>query len=314
MANDTLTVRPAGPGDAQDICALLNAVDLAEIGRPETDLGSVEADLNHPDVDLAADSWLAFQGGRLVAYGLVWADSGPGLIDGDHYVLPGRDRAGLAVLSRMEDRARRMASGAGRGSRLRLQLNVRPTLDLTLLTGRGYRSVRRYQVMTRALGPAADLPPAAPAGLVLRDCAGNEADRRRAHALVEETFAAHFGHAERDYEAWLDHVDGRRLDWSLVWIASLPGEGDTAVLVTRDDRTSMGWISHIGVRKEARGRGVGSHLLRHAFAAYAARGRDTLGLGVDTLNETGALALYEAHGMTLHYAVDTWELKLHPQG
>lgn len=314
MATDTLTVRPAGPGDARDICALLNAVDLVEIGRPETDLGTVEADLNHPDVDLATDSWLAFQGGRLVAYALVWADSGPGRIDGDHYVLPGHDRAALALLRRMEDRARRMASGAGRGARLRLQLNVRPTLDLTLLTGRGYRSVRRYQVMTRALGPAADLPPEPPAGLVLRDCAADETDRRRAHALVEETFAAHFGHVGRDYEAWLDHVDGRRLDWSLVWIASLPGQGDAAVLFSRDDRTSMGWISHIGVREEVRGRGVGAFLLRHAFAAFAARGRDTLGLGVDTLNESGALALYEAHGMTLHYAVDTWDLPLHPQG
>ncbi|MER7337991.1 GNAT family N-acetyltransferase [Streptomyces sp. NPDC000075] len=314
MANDTLTVRPAGPGDAQDICALLNAVDLAEIGRPETDLGSVEADLNHPDVDLAADSWLAFQGGRLVAYALVWADSGPGLVDGDHYVLPGHDRAALALLRRMEDRARRMAAGTGAGARLRLHLNVRPTLDLTLLTGRGYRGVRRHQVMTRPLSAAADLPPTPPAGLLLRDCAADESDRRRAHALVEETFAAHFGHAHRTYEGWLDHIDGRRLDWSLVWIASLPGEGDTAVLVTRDDRTSMGWISHLGVRKEARGRGVGGFLLRHGFAAYAARGRDTLGLGVDTLNETGALALYEAHGMAPHYAVDTWELMLHPQG
>ncbi|MEU9034434.1 GNAT family N-acetyltransferase [Streptomyces sp. NPDC048352] len=310
---DTLTVRPAGPGDARDICALLNAVDVIEIGRPETDLGTVEADLKNPDVDLATDSWLAFQGGRLVAYALVWADSGPGRIDGDHYVLPGHDRAALALLHRMEERARRMAVGTGPGARLRIQLNVEPTLNLTLLTGRRYRSVRRYQVMTRRLGPV-DLPPAPPRGLALRDCAADEADRRRAHALVEETFAAHFGHVERPYEAWLDHVDGRSLDWSLVWIASLPGEGDAAVLFSRDDRTSMGWISHLGVRADLRGRGVGGHLLRHAFAVYAGRGRDTLGLGVDTLNESGALALYEAHGMGLHYAVDTWELPLHSQG
>ncbi|MFF4577388.1 GNAT family N-acetyltransferase [Streptomyces sp. NPDC001389] len=313
MATDTLTVRPAGPGDAPDICALLNAVDVLEIGRPETDLGGVEADLNHPDVDLAADSWLAFQGGRLVGYALVWADSGPGLIDGDHYVLPGRNPAALRLLELMETRARAMA-GAAPAARLRIQLNTRPTLDLSLLTGRGYRSVRRYQVMTRTLHPAADPLPEPPAGLVLRDCASDEADRRRAHALVEETFSAHFGHVGRDYEAWLDHVDGRRLDWSLVWIASLPGQGDVAVLVSRDDRTSMAWLSHIGVREDLRGRGVGGFLLRHGFAAYAARGRATVGLGVDTLNETGALALYEAHGMALHYAVDTWDLPLHPQG
>ncbi len=168
--------------------------------------------------------------------------------------------------------------------------------------------------MTRSLSPASDLPPAPPAGLTLRHCGDDEADRRRAHALVEETFAAHFGHVDRPYETWLDHIDGRKLDWSLVWIASLPGHGDAAVLLTRDDRTSMGWVSHIGVRKDVRGRGLGGFLLRHGFAAYAARGRDTMGLGVDTRNETGALALYEAHGMGLHYAVDTWELSLHSQG
>lgn len=119
---------------------------------------------------------------------------------------------------------------------------------------------------------------------------------------------------ERAYEPWLDHLDARRLDWSLVWIASLPGEGDVAVLLSRDDRTSMGWLSHIGVREDLRGRGIGGYLLRHGFAAYAARGRDTVGLGVDIHNETGALGLYEAHGMGLHYAVDTWELPLHSQG
>ncbi|MFE9928941.1 GNAT family N-acetyltransferase [Streptomyces sp. NPDC005533] len=307
----TLTVRPAGPGDAADICGLLNAVDMIEIGRPETDLGTVESDLNAPDVDLATDSWLAFEDGRLVAYALVWADSGPGRVDGDHYVLPGHDEAAVLLLERMEARARELTAGSGV---LRLQLNVEPTLDLSHLTGRGYRTIRRYQVMTRSLSRAADLPPAVPAGLTLRHCADDEADRRRAHALIEETFAAHFGHVDRPYESWLDHIDGRRLDWSLVWIASLPGHGDAAVLLTRDDRTSMAWVGHIGVAKELRGRGLGGFLLRHCFAAYAARGRDTIGLGVDTHNETGALGLYEAHGMGLHYAVDSWELSLHSQG
>ncbi|WP_371676816.1 GNAT family N-acetyltransferase [Streptomyces sp. NBC_01276] len=310
---DTLTVRPAGPGDASDICALLNAVDVIEIGRPETDLGTALADLNHPRVDLATDSWLALRAGRPVAYALVWNDSGPGRIDGDHYVLPGEPRAARRLLELMEARARAMAAGADR-PRLRLQLGAAPTLDPALLAGRGYRTVRRHQVMTRRLTPADAAPPVPPPGLALRDCGADRSDRRRAHALVEETFAAHFGHAPRAYEPWLDHLDARTLDWSLVWIASLPGAGDAAVLLTRDDRTSMGWISHIGVREGLRGRGVGGFLLRHGFAAYAARGRDTVGLGVDTANETGAVGLYQAHGMRPHYAVDTWELALHSQG
>lgn len=305
--SDKLTVRPAGPGDAGDICGLLNAVDMIEIGRPETDLAAVEADLNHPEVDLAKDSWLAFEGGRLVAYALVWADSGPGRVDSEHYVLPGCRAASRRLLELVEIRARELAAGAP-GASLRVQLNVKPTLDTGLLSGRGYRTVRHYQVMTRALDPAVDVAPAAPAGLALRHCGGDEAERRRAHALIEATFAEHFGHVDRPYEPWLDHIDGRGLDWSLVWIAALPAQGDVGVLLTRDDRTSMGWVSHLGVRNDVRGRGVGGFLLRHGFAAYAARGRAVMGLGVDTGNETGALALYEAHAWerTMPWTPGSW--------
>ncbi len=72
----------------------------------------------------------------------------------------------------------------------------------------------------------------------------------------------------------------------------------------------MGWSRSIGVLGEARGRGAGGFLPRHAFAAFAVRGRDTVGLGVDTANATGAPRLYGRNGMTVHFAVDTWEAVL----
>jgi ribosomal protein S18 acetylase RimI-like enzyme len=62
--------------------------------------------------------------------------------------------------------------------------------------------------------------------------------------------------------------------------------------------------------RAARGRGLGGFPLRHAFAAFAARGRDREGLGVDTSNATGAPELYAQHGMRVHYAVDTWDTVL----
>lgn len=95
----------------------------------------------------------------------------------------------------------------------------------------------------------------------------------------------------------------------MIWIAHVDdGLGDAAVVATHNDRASMAWIANLGVLRQARGRGLGSHLLRHCFGHYAALGRNRIGLGVDTDNTTGALALYERHGMTLDFAVDTWEL------
>ncbi|MER7764231.1 GNAT family N-acetyltransferase [Streptomyces sp. NPDC097619] len=305
-----LTVRPAGPTDAPEICALLNAVDVLEIGRPETDLHEVEADLLHPETDLARDSWLAFEGGRLVAYAVLWCDGDPERIDADHYVLPEHQDAGERLLALLEARAlERAREGGAARAVVHLNLNTAPTLDTGRLAARGWGRVRLHQVMTRPLSRTADVLPEPPAGLTLRNC-HEEADRRRAHALVEETFAEHFDHTPRGYEQWLADLDGDRLDWSLVWIAALDGHGDAAVVITRDDRSTMGWIRNLGVRKELRGRGVAGYLLRHAFAVYADRGRDTIGLGVDTENASGALGLYEAHGMTLYFAVDTWEVTL----
>lgn len=305
-----LTVRPATLDDAAAVCALLNEVDELEIGRADTSLAEVEADLKHPDVDLVRDSWLMFEGERLVAYGLVWDDSGGERIDMDHYTLPGRTQGALHLFDLMEARAAERAAGNGaERAVVHLHLNIAPTMDLDALRGRGWRTVRRYNVMERPLDPASDPVPSPPDGVTLRSCL-DESDRRRAHALLQESMADHFDFQPRTYEQWLDDIDGATADWSLVWIAHVDGLGDAGLLRSHNQRASMAWVGNLAVLRGARGKGLGSHLLRHAFGHYAALGRDRIGLGVDTDNSSGALALYERHGMTLDYAVDTWELTL----
>ncbi|WP_286258895.1 GNAT family N-acetyltransferase [Streptomyces graminofaciens] len=301
------TVRPATLDDAAAICALMGEVDMAELGRVDAQLDEVQADLKHSEVDLERDTWLMFGGDRLIAYGLLWDESGGERIDMDHYVLPGRSVDGLRLFDPMEARAveRAAANGASRAV-IHLSLNTTPTTDLDALRGRGWRPVRRYNCLHRPLS-AADRPPVPPAGVTLRPCA-TEADRRSAHAVLQESFTDHFDFQRRTYEQWLDDIDAENADWSLIWIARVDGLGDAAVMRTRNNRVSMGWISNLGVLREARGRGLGSLLLRHAFGHYTALGRDRVGLGVDTDNSSGALALYARHGLSLDFAVDTWEL------
>ncbi|WP_128436382.1 GNAT family N-acetyltransferase [Streptomyces cyaneus] len=302
--------RPAGLTDAAAITELLNEVDRIEIGRPETDQHEVEADLKRSDIALERDSWLAFDGDRLVAYGLLWDESGGERIDVDHYVLPDHQRAGELILDSMEARALDKAreNGAARAV-VHLHLNTEPTLDTGLIEERGWSVVRRYHVLQRPVDAATDLVPEVPSGVRLRSCA-DEADRARVHALHQSSFAEHFDFQPRTYDQWLEDVDADLLDWSLVWIVGTEELGDAGFLLARDDRAAMGWIRSIGVTREARGLGLGGLLLRHAFAAFAARGRQTVGLGVDTANATGAPALYARHGMAVHYAVDSWEAVL----
>ncbi|MEU4996722.1 GNAT family N-acetyltransferase [Streptomyces sp. NPDC021622] len=303
-----LTVRSATYDDAVNVCALLNEIDLLEIGRAETELVDVQADLRHPETDLDRDSWVAFDGERLVGYGLMWDESGGERVDIDHYSLPDHPQSALYLLDLMQARAVEQAAGNGAEQAVvHMTLSVNPTLDLQALRGRGWRVVRRYHVMDRPLSVSADQPVAPPPGVTLRSCLAED-DRRRAHALVQASFAEHFDFQARTYEQWLDDLDGERVDWALIWIAHVEGLGDAAVVRTHNDRSSMAWVGHLGVLREARGRGLGSFLLRHAFGYYAALGRERIGLGVDTDNSSGALGLYERHGMRLDFAADTWEL------
>ncbi|MGW7075328.1 GNAT family N-acetyltransferase [Streptomyces sp. NPDC054866] len=303
-----LTMRPATFDDAAAVCVLLNEIDLLEIGRADTELTEIQADLKHPEVDLEHDSWLLFDDGRLIAYGMLWDESGGERIDTECYTLPDRPQAAQYLFDLVETRAaeRAAANGADRAV-VHLHLNIAPTMDLRALRGRGWTTVRRYNSMVRPLSTDADRVAGPPPGVTLRPCLA-EPNRRRAHGLLQETFAEHFDFHPRTYEQWLDDIDAERTDWSLMWIAHVDGLGDAAVLHTHNHRTSMAWISSLGVLRQARGQGLGSYLLRHAFGHYAALGRDRIGLGVDTDNSSGALALYERHGMTLDFALQAWEL------
>ncbi|WP_409061560.1 GNAT family N-acetyltransferase [Streptomyces sp. SYP-A7185] len=303
-----LAVRPATFDDAPAVCALLNEIDLLEIGRADTELSALHADFKHSEVDLEHDSWLLSDGGGLIAYGLLWDESGGEQIDAEYFTLPGRPQASQYLLDLMEARAVELAAANGaHRAVVHLHLNTDPTVDLDALRERGWTPVRRYHSMVRPLSPDADRLPEPPPGVTLRPCLA-EADRRRAHALLQKSFADHYDFHPRTYEQWQDDIDAASADWSLVWIAHVDGLGDAAVLRTHDGRISMAWIGHLGVLRQARGRGLGSYLLRHAFGHYAALGRDRIGLGVDTDNSTGALALYERHGMTLDFALQAWEL------
>ncbi|MFD8479328.1 GNAT family N-acetyltransferase [Kitasatospora sp. NPDC059673] len=306
---DGMTVRPAAVEDAEAVCVLLNRVDEIEVGRAFTDLEEVQEDLGDPSVDLERDSWLLHDAdGQLVGYGIVRDRSAGERIDLDQYLLPGHTAAGLQLFELMEDRGAELArrNGADRAV-LHLMLNARPTFDTEALAGRGWRHMRRHHALTRDVDPKTDQFPQPPAGLRLRACA-TEDDRRTVHRLIHETFAEHYDFQPRSYEKWCADTGADSADWSLVWIAELDGHGDVAVLRTRDDRSDAAWASHIGVRSELRGRGLGGYLLRYFFAFYAERGRTRVGLGVDTANATGAPALYRDNGMVLDFAVDTWEL------
>ncbi|WP_344652205.1 GNAT family N-acetyltransferase [Cryptosporangium japonicum] len=294
-----LTVRAATLADAPAVRSLINEVDLVDTGDAGYSVEEVEGDLRRA-ADLARDSWLAYDGDRLVAYAVLWPASTGVRFDVDHYVLRDALPAGIHLLDLLTERAAEITAGAD----LHLALTPDSVLAVHALPARGWRNVRRHHVLTRTL--SVEPPPALPEGVGIR-AVTSPADEEIAYRLVQETFAGHFGFEPTPYDEWRKRMDADHRDWSLTWIASRDGV-DVGVLVGHNDREATGWVQNLGTVAAARGSGIATLLLRTAFTAFSLRGRRAIGLGVDTENVHNALRFYTGLGFELQFAADTWRL------
>jgi ribosomal protein S18 acetylase RimI-like enzyme len=76
--------------------------------------------------------------------------------------------------------------------------------------------------------------------------------------------------------------------------------------------SESGWVNELGVRRAWRKQGLGFVLLKHAFAAFYARGQKRAALGVDASSLTNATRLYERAGMRVVRQFDQFEKELRP--
>jgi ribosomal protein S18 acetylase RimI-like enzyme len=170
--------------------------------------------------------------------------------------------------------------------------------------------------MERSLRPAPAGPGEAPTGVTVRAARDDAHDRALLHRLFTETLAEHWGTAHRPEDEWWGRLRGRvGFDPSQWWIADVDGE-PAAFLMADSSRAADGggYVPLLGVRENARGRGVAKHLLLLAFAEQARRGWEWTQLTVDTGNVTGAPALYASVGMEPVEVIDLYRLVIIPPG
>ena len=83
------------------------------------------------------------------------------------------------------------------------------------------------------------------------------------------------------------------------------------LLARRWPKERVGFIDLLAVHPQARRRGLGSMLLRTAFARFAGAGLREAQLGVASDNPR-ALQLYERAGMTPRFVVDAYHRPIEP--
>jgi mycothiol synthase len=274
------------------------------------DTGYVCGQWERSGFELTTDAWVAVDAtGTVVGYGQVTRDEDD-LAASWGVVHPGRRGRGVgsALLDRIEARAAELLAGVD-GARFRHAVNAGDEAAAALLRSRGLRLARHHWFMSIELSPDVVASPA-PAGIAITSLRPYD-DVREVHAVIEEAFADHWCDVSESFEHWVeDRMQGPDYDpalWRLAWDGGrLVGALAASVL------GDQGWVTLLGVREEARRRGIGAALLHSAFAAVAARGISAVVLTVDAANPTGATALYERVGMRAVGRFDLWERPLDP--
>jgi mycothiol synthase len=304
-------MRDARPGDADAIAALANRASQAGGGFDAVTAAWLRRRLTDPDATPGSAFVLADRAGDLVGFGSVTGGPPPAVVELQVVAGARGGRAlGAAVLAEAERRARSLAAA---GTTVVVHaVTVAGDADTEALhRDAGYVPGRTTLRMRRQLD--GDRPPPSRADLAVVPLR-SEDDLRRAHACVNAAFADHFGAPQRSFASFRHAVtaDAAAFDPSL-WFLGFAGD-ELAGLVHGEpsarDEPAAGYVRQVAVAREHRRRGIAALLMRHAFAAFAARGAPAVVLFVDAGSETGAVALYEGLGMRAEPRFVTWRREL----
>lgn len=229
----------------------------------------------------------------------------------DGYVHPNfRGRGiGTTLLRVIETRAREEIKLAEPDLRvfLRSTIDNRDQASNDLHKTEGY-SAKRYHWRMEIKLDSAPAQVTWPEGIELRPFV-REQHENAVWQAQNESFRDHWGSHDVSLEEWQHHRFGREDFDPTLWAIAWDGEEIAGFSLNRF-RMGIGWIGTLGVRRPWRKKGLGLALLQHSFGEFYKRGKDTIGLGVDASNPTGATRLYQKAGMYIASEFLTYEKEL----
>ena len=131
--------------------------------------------------------------------------------------------------------------------------------------------------------------PAWPEGVAVRTFAPDDA--AGVHGLLEQAYARGGGSLAA-FDEWLPAMTGDSEFDSDLWFVAESGTGIAGVALC----WTSAFVKDIAVAAAWRRRGLGTALLLHCFAVFAARGAPVLDLKVDSDNPSQAFLLYQQLG------------------
>ena len=308
------TLRHARWEDAPAVADLIRAVCEAD-GDPDDAVPVSEIENEwRSSLKIETDVWVVTDPtGKVVGYEEFFCRPGHASMQGDGYVHPEFQGMGVgtSLLRALDKRARAEMALAAPELRIYLRnfMTVGDQNGRSLHENEGYQAVRFNWSMRISL----DAPPPAPqfpAGVEIRPFVEAE-HLYPVYEALEEAFADHWGHIKPPFDTWKEHrmAPGRYFPelWHIAWA----GDQIAGMSICRE-RSGIGWVWSLGVRRPWRKQGLGMALLLHSFGEFYRRGQTTIGLGVDASNPTGATRLYERAGMRIETEYVCYEKEYRP--
>ena len=296
-------IRPARRDDLTAVVAVMNAVDVATLGEPDTTEADIASGWDESGFDVTADAFVVEEDGTVVGYSELYGRSDT-LFDLDVYVHP--DHGVEPVVPLLAVGLARAEERAGSGSVVATWLPVGDPRQKAY-NDAGFAAVRQF---VRMRHEAVEAPPdtVEPAGITVR-AFDREADSASVHAVLVESFAHHVRPVtpslDKFTEQHLDHPDFDPQFWVVAEDA-----GEVVGALTAFNHGDIGFIPHVGVRTEYRRRGVGSAMVRRALHVLFGAGQPRVDLGVDVDDDVGAARLYEALGFSVLQQLELLERRL----
>ncbi|GAB2926405.1 hypothetical protein GCM10027280_12150 [Micromonospora polyrhachis] len=310
---DGWTARRPTLDDIPAILAVVHASDIASVGQPDFSPEDVREALTAPNVDPADDSWLALDpDGAVVGWAYLENPARSRRDFVEVYVHPEKGvPAQVPLLARQLARVSERAAEFGYPE-MTARSGAIPTEErwIAALRAAGFAFVKRYARMRRSLAGVSTVPPSPPQDVLIRPVRPtDDADLREFHRILDTAFRDTPDYVPISYEQWREQIANLpSVAWD-EWLVATVRDEPVGILQSADQALDQneGWVKNLAVLREHRHRGVGRALLGQAFAAYAAKGRDYAGLGVDLSNPTEAARLYRSVGMAPTYEADMFE-------
>jgi mycothiol synthase len=311
----TLRIHIGGTGPAAEMASIANAVYAANGMDELTTVADRENWLAHvtPVFDPRQDVVLAEMDGRLVGYAWVdWIDTSDGQLREFRvggYVHPDWQGRGIGgrLLAWQEERARAHPAAAASDRPLVFGTwsSEANAAKIRLFTRAGYERARSFFEMLRPNLDDVDLPPM-PDGLEIRPVGSDRDSQKQFWDADVEAFADHWGGfdaSDEAFEAWLTQPERDPALWIVGWDGDeIAGAVTNAIYRTENEAfgRKRGWMDTVFVRRRWRRRGLAAALVARSFIRLREEGMTEAGLGVDSDNPSGALALYEKAGFEIH--------------